>query len=152
MHGVAERVGDDVILRLGAHERAGGEVPHRQLHEIDVAAHLGIGGEQNLETAVETKTIDDVGAHATTNAVACLEKRDTTASALQVAGARETRKTSTYDDDVVGLARVLRCGHLLAEKVAQCRFERGVREHVTIGEQSFGHHALAGEQQGIGKL
>ena len=102
---VAERITENVVFLVTAHECARFEITHLQLHEVDFGLDFRVGGEQHLETTVEAKAVDDVGTNPTADAIACLENRDSSSCALQVTRTLQSGQTCTDDDDV-GLCRI----------------------------------------------
>ena len=55
------------------YHRAGVEGLESERVEIELAAHLGVGGEQDLETAIDEKSIDFIGSHAATYTIGRFE-------------------------------------------------------------------------------
>ena len=67
-----KRVGDHGAPPVAPHERTGVEGPQIERRHVELAVHLGVGGERDLEAAVEGVAVDVVGAHAPSDAVARL--------------------------------------------------------------------------------
>jgi hypothetical protein len=52
------------------------EVMELQFVEVIPARQFGIGSQEDLESSIENETVDDIGAHATADAIGCLENAD----------------------------------------------------------------------------
>jgi hypothetical protein len=78
----------------------------RPSHQIERAARLRIAIEQHLKTAIEQEALDDIGAHAPTNAIGCLDDLDLEALLAQQHSAVESRQSRTDHDHVSHAERV----------------------------------------------
>ena len=85
-----------------ADEGAGSEMFEGEGVVIEHAVGFGIGGEQDLEAAIETEALNEVSAHAAAGGVGGLEQLHAHASGGEIAGASEACETSS-DDDSVGV-------------------------------------------------
>lgn len=66
---VGEGVGDPVEAAVVVDEGAGVELAEVEGVIVEEAAGLGVGGDEDLEAAVEEEAVDLVGAHAAAHAV-----------------------------------------------------------------------------------
>src|SRR5438552_4088050 len=80
-------------------EHAGGEGPQVQRRVIEHALGFGISRQQELEAAVEAKTVERVGADAAADAVGRFENLKRNADLSKPTRTRETRKAGPDDDD-----------------------------------------------------
>jgi hypothetical protein len=65
-----------MALAFYPHQCAGLERLEIECADIELPGELGIRRQQNLEAAVEEEAVDDVGAHATADAIRCFEYHD----------------------------------------------------------------------------
>jgi len=79
-----------------------GEPAQLERLAIEFALYRGIGGEQHLETAIESVAVPLERADAAADRVAALEQRDVDAAAGEVTGGDETGEPTTDDEDVRG--------------------------------------------------
>ena len=70
---------------------------------------LGVGRVEQLETAVEPKAVDAVGAHATAHGIACFKDHCLMALLRRVFRGREAGEARSHDDDVHAVT-VAACG------------------------------------------
>jgi hypothetical protein len=83
---------------VDAHHRTRLEGPQVQRGEVQLVSSLGVGGQQDLEAAVESEAVDHVGAHPPADAVTGLEHRHVDASPVQRDGAREAGQAGADHD------------------------------------------------------
>ena len=69
----SERIADDGATTVAPHQRPGIEGLQVEGGHVELAMHLGIGGERHLEAAVEREPVDVIAAHPATDAVTRLE-------------------------------------------------------------------------------
>ena len=90
--GSAERVADDGALPVAPDERARIERSEVERCHVELAVHLGICGERDLETAVEREAVDVVGADSAADAVARLVHLHGDPGVVERDGARQARR------------------------------------------------------------
>jgi hypothetical protein len=95
--GVAERAEPTV----DAHPSTRSETPEVEGIEIEPPCELRIGGEQDLEPAIEPEPVDDVGAHPAADSIARLDDGDVDPGGLEGTGTGESGEPCSHDDDVM---------------------------------------------------
>jgi hypothetical protein len=103
--GAAEGVADALQPLGGADDRAGGEGAEAQRLEIEALSYLGIGGQQDLESAIEQESVDRVGAYAPPDPVRSFEHGDLDSGARQILRADEPGEACADDHDTGHLRR-----------------------------------------------
>ena len=86
---------------------------------VELAVHLGVGRECNLEAAVECESVDDIAAYSTTDAVGCLVDLDTVAGFVQANGTRQSGQAGADDDD--GIVHWGGAAHLFVHFLSKSR-------------------------------
>ena len=71
-----------------------------------------VRGEEHLEATVELEAVDDVGAHAPTDAVGCLEDDHVAAGLMQCSRAGESGQAGSDDGDVYAFGLVGGVSHV----------------------------------------
>ncbi len=145
----AERVGHDRTLAVPPHERARFERLEVERVHVELAVHLGVGGEGDLEATVEGEAVDDVAADAAADAVGCFVHLDPMSGVVEVDGARQPGEACSDDDD--GCVLVRRLAHFFSRS-RQRAVERRVGEREAVGSRTAGHHLLPAEQQVVGEF
>jgi len=69
---------------------------------VEDASTLGVRGVVQLEAAIKTEAIDDIGAHAPAHAVRCFEHRDLDTVSCEMTSCSEPAQPCSYDDDSHG--------------------------------------------------
>jgi hypothetical protein len=93
----AEGVADDGTLAVAPDECTGVERLQVERCHVELAVHLGVGGERHLEAAVEGEAVDVIGAHTTADAVARLVHLDRDPRLVQRHGARQACQPGADD-------------------------------------------------------
>jgi hypothetical protein len=63
---------------------------------------FGIGCEENLKPAIESKTFHHIGANTSTHSIRGIEHQNGTTGTFQVSGAIQTCQPRTDNNDIVG--------------------------------------------------
>jgi hypothetical protein len=79
---------------------AGSEGLHPQGVEVQLSAYLGVVGVENLETAVETESVDDIGGDSTPDPVGHLQDGDIEPSPGEHPRSDQAGQPGAHDDDV----------------------------------------------------
>ena len=97
--GHPERVGHDRPLAVPPDQCTRVERLQVEGIHVELPLHLGIGGQGDLESAVEDEAVDDVGPDASTNAIAGLVDVDLDARLVERCRARQASEASADDCD-----------------------------------------------------
>ncbi len=62
-----------------------------------------VGGDEDLETPVQKKTIEDVSPYTATHSVGGFEEEEGNVLGVEVGGGGETSEAGSYDNDTIGL-------------------------------------------------
>ena len=89
---------------MEADPRARREAAQPERVVVEDAQALGVGGQQNLEPAVETESVDEVGAHPAADPVGSLENQGLAARLAQVPGTGEARDACPDDHDLCAVS------------------------------------------------
>ena len=66
---------------------------------VELSLHLGVGGQGDLESAVEREAVNDVGPHTSTDAITGLINVDLDAGFVECCGACQASKAGADDRD-----------------------------------------------------
>jgi hypothetical protein len=69
---------------------------------VEDTSTLGVGGVVQLEAAVEAEAVDEIGSHATADAVGGLEDRDLDTVPSEIASSSQPGQPRSHDDDSHG--------------------------------------------------
>ncbi len=89
--GPAERVADRVEPVADPDQSARLERSQSERHTVELPVQLGVGGEHDLEAAVDQESVDLVGAHSSADLVGCLDDDDLTSGCLSAPWRRRGR-------------------------------------------------------------
>jgi hypothetical protein len=81
-------------------ERAAGKILQAECFEVQDFLGGGVAGKQDLEAAVEAKTIHDIGTDAAACGVLGFEEADIRSGCFHAYGTTETGKACSYNDCV----------------------------------------------------
>lgn len=104
VYGAAEGVGNAMEAAGVEDERAGIEGTEIEGREVEEAAGFGIGGEEDLEAAVEEEAVEGVGADAAAEAVGGFQEKEGEVGGVKMDGCSEAGETAA-DDENGGLGR-----------------------------------------------
>lgn len=99
---MAERVGDGVELAIVEDSGAGVELLEVEGLIIEELLGFRVGGDEDLEAAVEEEAVDNVGAHAASDGVGGFQEEEGDVLGVQVGGGGESGEARADDDDSGG--------------------------------------------------
>lgn len=99
---MAERVGDGVELAIVEDSGAGVELLEVEGLIIEELLGFRVGGDEDLEAAVEEEAVDNVGADASSDGVGGFQEEEGDVLGVQVGGGGESGEARADDDDSGG--------------------------------------------------
>lgn len=96
---MAERVRDGVKLAIVENSSPGVELLEIQGLIIEELLGFGIGGDEDLEAAVQEEAVDNVGADAASDGVGSFEEEEGDVVGVEVGGGGKTGEASADDND-----------------------------------------------------
>lgn len=96
---MAQRVGDGVELAVEVDEGAGVEFLEAERFVVEEGLSFRVGGDEDLEPAIEEEAVDEVGADTATNAVGGFKEEEWDVFGAEVGGGGQACQASSDDDD-----------------------------------------------------